>query len=184
MDPVLAQPIENIEQALHHFKVEIAGIRAGRANPALIENILIEAYGTKMKLVELGNISAPQPSLLTVQLWDGTILQTVLKGIMEANIGLNPSNDGTLIRLPIPPLTAERRAEFIKILTHKAEEAKVSIRQIRQDYRNEWKKLSDDGKIAEDEFFRREKLLQELVDKQIVEVDALTKAKEAELTQI
>lgn len=184
MDPVLTDPNTKIEQALHHFKVEIAGIRAGRANPALIENIPIEAYGGKMKLIEVGNISAPQPSLLTVQLWDASILQSVLKGIMEANLGLNPSNDGTLIRLPIPPLTAERREEFIKILHQKMEVARVAVRQIRQDFRNLWKKESEDGKISEDEFQRREKLLQELIDKKIMEVEDLGKAKQEELSQI
>ena len=117
MDPVLTEPNEKIEAVLHHFKMEMAGIRAGRANPALIENILIEAYGSKMKLNEVGNISAPQPSLLTVSVWDAAILNNVIKGIQEANIGLNPSNEGTLVRLPIPPLTAERREEFIKILS-------------------------------------------------------------------
>src|SRR3989338_1783835 len=143
MDPVLTDPNNKIEENLHHFKVAIAGIRAGRANPAFIENILVDAYGGKMKLMEVGNISAPQPSLLTVQLWDESILQSVLKGIMEANLGLNPSNDGTLVRLPIPPLTAERREEFIKILHKKMEEAKVAIRQIRQDFRNNWKTESE-----------------------------------------
>lgn len=184
MEPFLTAPGEKIEQALHHFKIEIAGIRAGRANPGLIENIPIEVYGGRMKLIELGNISAPQPSLLTVQLWDATILQSVLKGIQEANLGLNPSNDGTLIRLPFPPLTAERREEFIKILSHKVEEARVAIRQIRQDFRNTWKKESEDGIISEDEFIRREKLLQDLVDKKIVEVEDLGKTKQEELTQI
>src|SRR3989338_8038303 len=180
MDPVLTGTAEKIDAALHHFKVEIAGIRAGRANPALIENIPIEAYGTRMKLVEVGNISAPQSSLLTVQVWDASILQSVLKGIMEANLGLNPSNDGTLVRLPIPSLTAERREEFIKILHKKTEEAKVAIRQIRQDFRNEWKKQSEDGQISEDEFQRREKLLQELIDKQVLVVEDLGKAKQEE----
>lgn len=184
MDLFLSPVSEKIENILHHFKMDVAGIRAGRANPALIENILIEAYGGRMKLMEVGNISAPQPSLLTVQLWDVSILQSVLKGIQDANLGLNPSNDGSLIRLPIPPLTAERRAEFIKILHQKMEEGKVAIRQVRQDFRNEWKKQSEDGVISEDEFNRREKLLQELVDKKIVEVEMLGKAKEEELMQI
>lgn len=184
MDPVLTEPNQKLEQTLHHFKMEIAGIRAGRANPALVENVFVEAYGGKMKLNEVGNISAPQPTLLTVQVWDGSILDTVIKAIQEANLGLNPSNEGNLIRLPIPPLTAERRAEFIKLLHQKMEEAKVSIRQTRQDFRNEWKKQSDDGQFGEDEFFRREKLLQEVVDKKMAEIDDLGKAKEGELTQI
>ena len=184
MDPVLTQPNEKIDAAVHHFKMEIAGIRAGRANPALIENILVEVYGSKMKLVELGNISAPQPTLLTVQVWDASILDKVIKAIQEANLGLNPSNEGTLIRLPIPPLTAERREEFIKLLHQKIEEARVEIRQIRHDFRNEWKKLEESGEYGEDEFFRREKMLQELVDKKILEVESLGKQKEEELTQI
>lgn len=184
MDLALTQPNQNIDVAIHHFKVDIAGIRAGRANPGLIENIPVEVYGTKMKLMEVGNISAPQPSLLTVQIWDASVLQNVLKGIQDANLGLNPSSDGTLIRLPIPPLTAERREEFIKILHHKMEEAKVAIRQIRQDFRNDWKKQSEDGQFGEDEFLRREKLLQELIDKKSLEVEELGKTKQEELTQI
>lgn len=184
MDPVLTQPNEKIEAALHHFKMEIAGIRAGRANPSLIENIPVEVYGTKMKLMELGNISAPQPTLLTVQVWDASILQNVIKAMQEANLGLNPSNEGALIRLPIPSLTSERREEFIKLLHQKTEQARVEIRQVRQDFRNEWKKTQEEGKFGEDEFFRREKLLQELVDKKMTEVDDLGKGKEEELQQI
>ena len=184
MDPVLTVPNEKIENLLHHFKVEIAGIRAGRANPGLIENIPVEAYGGRMKLIELGNISVPQSSLLTVQVWDASVLQNVIKAIQEANLGLNPSNEGTLIRLPIPPLTAQRREEFIKILHTKMEETRVGIRQVRQDFRQEWKKESEDGAMSEDEFNRREKLLQELVNKKIVEIEDLGKAKTEELTQI
>lgn len=184
MDPVLAGPSEKIENTIHHFKVELAGIRAGRANPSLIENIPVLAYGSQMKLNEVGNISAPQPSLLTVQVWDASILDNVIKAIQQANLGLNPSNEGSLIRLPIPPLTAERREEFIKIVHQKVEEAHVAIRQIRQDSRNEWKKASDDGQFGEDEFFRREKILQELIDKKIAEIESLGKVKKEELTQI
>ncbi len=99
-------------------------------------------------------------------------------------MGLNPSNEGSLIRLPIPPLTAERREEFIKLLHQKKEEVSVVIRQIRQDFRNVWKKLQEEGKFGEDEFFRREKILQELIDKKISEVEQLSKVKEEELTQI
>lgn len=184
MDPILAEPSQKIEDAMHHFKMEIAGIRAGRANPALVENIPVEAYGGKMKLNEVGNISAPQPTLLTVQVWDASILDNVIKAIQEANLGLNPSNEGTLIRLPIPPLTAERREEFIKLLHQKIEQARVEIRQIRHDFRNAWKEKQETGEFGEDEFFRRERLLQELVDKKILEAETLGKVKEEELTQI
>lgn len=184
MDSILTEPNTKIDAVLNHFKMEVAGIRAGRANPSLIENIPVEVYGSRMKLMEVGNISAPQPTLLTIQVWDVSILDKVIKSIQEANLGLNPSNEGTLIRLPIPPLTAERREEFIKLLHKKVEEAHVSIRQIRQDFRNEWKKESDAGSFGEDEFFRREKILQELIDKKIAEIGGLAKVKEEELTQI
>lgn len=184
MDPVITPVSEKIEAAMHHFKTEIAGIRAGRGNPAMIENIPVEAYGSRMKLLEVGNIFAPQPSLLTVQVWDISILQNVIKAIQEANLGLNPSNDGNLIRLPIPALTEERRQEFIKILHQKMEEARVSIRQIRQDFRNVWKSAQEGGDFGEDEFFRREKILQEIIDKKMIEIEELGKAKEQELMQI
>src|SRR3989338_7255297 len=130
MDPVINEAVQKIETALHHFKVEIAGIRAGRANPSLIENVPVQAYGNQMKMIEVGNISAPQPTLLTIQVWDASILQNVIKAIQEANLGLNPSNEGTLIRLSIPQLTAERREEFIKILHTKMEDVKVVIRNV------------------------------------------------------
>ncbi|MBU1000334.1 ribosome recycling factor [Patescibacteria group bacterium] len=184
MDPVLNDVNVKIDAVVHHLKVEIAGIRAGRANPALVENIPIEAYGTKMKLNEIGNISVPSHNLLTIQVWDAAILNDVIKGIQEANIGLNPSNEGTLIRLSIPPLTGERREEFIKLLHQKQEEAHVSIRQIRQDFRNEWKKLQEESQFGEDEFFRREKILKELIDKKIAEIERLGKLKEEELKEI
>lgn len=184
MDPVLQEPNQKIENTLQHFQLEIASIRAGRANPSLIENIPVEAYGGKMKLVEVGNISAPQPTLLTVQVWDASALDKVIKAIQEANLGLNPSNEGTLIRLPIPPLTAERREEFIKLLHQKMESARVAIRQARQESREIWEKQKESGEIGEDELFRREKILQELIDKKTADLESLGKKKEEELTQI
>lgn len=184
MDPSLTESNKKLEAALHHFKQELAGIRAGRANPSLIENIPVDVYGGRMKLIEVGNISAPQPSLLTVQIWDVSILQNVIKAIQQANLGLNPSNEGTLIRLPIPPLTAERREEFTKLLHQKMEESRVQIRQVRQEERNIWKGKIDTGEFGEDELFRREKLLQEMIDKHMIEIENLGKVKEEELLQI
>lgn len=184
MDPILNDPNKKIEAALEHFKGELAGIRAGRANPALVENISVEAYGSKMKLMEVGTISAPQPTLLTIQVWDAGLTENVIKAIQEANLGLNPASDGQLVRLPLPPLTEERREEFVKLVHQKIENARVEIRQIRQDFRNVWMKNKDSGEFGEDEFFRREKLLQESVDKSIVQVEETGKAKEQELMEI
>ena len=184
MDPVLTEPNQKIQNTLDHLKMELSGIRAGRASPSLVENIPVDAYGAKMKLMELGTISAPQPTLLTIQVWDISLVEKAVKAIQEANLGLNPSNEGNLIRLPIPVLTQERREEFVKLTHQKLEEAKVTLRQTRQESRNSWMKEKDAGTISEDEFFRREKILQELIDKKIVEAEELAKVKERELLEI
>lgn len=184
MDPILTEANQKIEAALNHFQMEIAGIRAGRANPSLIENIQVEAYGGRMKLIEVGNIAAPQPTLLTIQVWDASVLPNVIKAIQESNLGINPAAEGMLVRLPIPTLTQERRAEFIKLLHQKMEETKVEIRQIRGEIRGGWQQQKEEGTISEDELFRREKLLQELIDKKTEEIEELEKKKEIELTQI
>lgn len=184
MDQVLISVNDKIHATLEHLKQELSGIRAGRANPSLIENIPVSAYGSTMKLMEVGTIGAPQPSLLTIQVWDMSLIDSVIKAIQESSLGLNPASDGQLIRLPIPALTQERREEFIKVTHQKAEEARIAIRQIRQDARQEWQKQQEDGEFGEDELERREKLLQDLVDKKGEEISQLSKAKEEELIQI
>src|SRR5579884_2992578 len=165
MDPVLQEANQKIDATLIHFQRELSSIRAGRANPSLLEDIPVNAYGSKMKMMEVGTISAHQPSLLTIQIWDATIVHDVLKALQEANLGLNPSTEGNVIRLPIPPLSEERREEFIKLAHQKAEAAKIAIRQIRGDERDKWKKSEEAGEFGEDELDRREKLLQDLIDK-------------------
>lgn len=184
MDPNLAEVNQKIENALAHLQKELAGIRAGRANPSLVEEIPVSVYGTKMKLMEVGTISAPQPSLLTIQVWDLSVVKDVEIAILEANLGLNPSVDGQIIRLPIPPLTQERREEFVKLSHKKGEDVRVEIRQIRGDRRQSWGKEKDEGIIGEDELIRREKILQVLIDKAVVAVDEQVKAKEEELSRV
>lgn len=184
MEPVLAEANQKIQAALEHLKRELSSIRAGRANPSLVENVQVNVYGSRMKLIEVGNISAPQPNLLTIQVWDASVVNDIVKALQEANLGLNPAVEGQLIRLPIPPLTAERREEFIKLAHQKMEQAKIEIRQIRQDIREEWKKAGDDGEFGEDEFERRSKILQELIEKSSSEIEEIGKAKEEELGQV
>ncbi len=184
MDPNLADASLKIEDALNSLKRELSSIRAGRANPTLIENIPVNVYGGQMKLMEVGTIAAPAPSLLTVSVWDVSIITDIQKALLEANLGLNPSIDGQLIRLPIPPLTQERREEFVKLSHQKGENAKIEIRHVRAIMRGDWVKLKESAQIGEDEFFRREKLLQDLVDKQISQVDELVRVKEEELTTL
>ena len=184
MELFLIEANNRIQAALDHLKRELAGIRAGRANPTLIEDVPVSVYGSRMKLVELGTISAPQPTLLTVTVWDAGVVRDVVKALQEANLGLNPAAEGQTIRLPIPPLTTERREEFIKLAHQKQEEAKVEIRQIRQEMREAWEKEKGKGEFGEDEFDRRSKLLQDLVNKAGVEIEELGKAKEEELSQV
>lgn len=184
MDPILTEANQKIQGALQHLKREFSSIRAGRANPTLIEDIPVMVYGSRMKLVEVGTISSPQPTLLTIQVWDAGVVKDVVKAIQEANIGLNPAAEGQIVRLPIPPLTEERREEFIKLAHVRMEEAKVEIRQIRQDIRAGWERAQENGEFGEDEFDRRSKFLQGLVDSAGEEVEELGKKKEEELRQV
>lgn len=184
MDQVLQEANQKIQAALDYLRRELSSIRAGRANPTLIENVPVSVYGSKMRLVEVGTIAAPQPSLLTVSVWDASVVVDVVKALQEANLGLNPSYEGQLIRLPIPPLTAERREEFIKLTHQKMEQTKIEIRQIRQEIRETWEKEMDEGKFGEDEFVRRSKILQDLIDRNSSLVEELVKTKEEELIQV
>ena len=184
MDPELIQFATKIQDALDHLKKELSSIRAGRANPSLLEEIPINAYGAQMKLMEVGTISTPQFSLLTVQVWDPGLVKDVEKAIMSAGLGLNPSTEGQTVRVPIPPLTEERRREFVKIAHVKGEEAKISIRQHRQEQKDEWVAEKNAGTIGEDELERCEKLMQEVVEKANTEVETLVKQKEADLMQV
>ncbi len=184
MDPNLTEANTRIDNALKHLQRELSNIRAGRANPSLVEDVPVMAYGARMKMMEVGTISAPQPSLLTITVWDPAVIKDVEKAILEANLGLNPSIDGQTVRLPIPQLTEERREEFVKLAHQKGEAARVDIRQIRADFRDNWKKEEEKGEIGEDELHRRDKLLQDLIDKSVSTVDEYIKAKEDELMQI
>ncbi len=184
MDPVLIAVNQEVDNALQHLQKELSSIRAGRANPSLIEELAVMAYGTRMKLMEVGTIGAPQPALLTIQVWDASLIKDVEKAILESNIGLTPAVDGTMIRLNLPPLTEERREEFIKLVYQKGEACKVKVRQVRQDNRSKWDSEKKSGVISEDELFRREKLLQDLIDKSISTIDEYVKAKEEDLKQI
>jgi ribosome recycling factor len=184
MDASVADANQKIQHALDYLRKELSGIRAGRANPQLLEEIPVQAYGTTMKMMEVGTIAAPQPTLLTVTAWDGSVIKDIEKAIRDANLGLNPAVDGTTIRVPIPPLTEERRQEFTKLARVRGEDCKVDIRKIRQEQRSDWDKDEDSGTIGEDEHTRLEKQLQDLIDKSTAMVDEMVKQKEQELMQI
>lgn len=175
---------QKMKRTVTVFNEELMGIRAGRANPTLLDKISIDYYGTDTPLKQLSSISAPEPRLLVIQPWDSKSIPEIEKAILKSDLGLNPSNDGKLIRLPIPQLTEERRKELTKIVGKNAENAKIAIRNIRRDSNDNLKKMEKNKEISEDELKQAEEEIQKITDKYIEEVDKLMEKKEAELMEI
>lgn len=172
-----------MEGALETLRKEFAGLRTGRATPALLEPIKVEVYGTEMPITQLGTIGAPEPRMLTVQVWDRSAVSAVEKAIREAGLGLNPASDGQLIRVPLPPLTAERRAELAKLAARYAESARVAIRSVRRDGMETLKKLEKEGEISQDLHRDWAEEVQKLTDAYVRKVDEALAAKEADIKQ-
>lgn len=172
-----------MDGALETLRKEFAGLRTGRATPALLEPIKVEVYGTEMPITQVGTIGAPEPRLLTVQVWDRSAVGAVEKAIREAGLGLNPAADGQLIRVPLPPLTAERRAELAKLAARYAEAARVAIRGVRRDGMEILKKLEKDGEIGQDLHRDWAEEVQKLTDAYVRKVDEALAAKEADIKQ-
>ena len=172
---------DKMKKSLASVTRQFSEVRGGRATPALVEHVTVAYYGTPTPLKQLAAITAPEPRLLVVQPWDGSLVQEIEKAILKSDLGINPAIDGKLLRLPLPPLTSERRAELTR-LTHKmAEEGRVAIRTIRRDANEAVKKLKGDKQISEDDAFKAQGDSQKLTDKYIAEIDAILKAKEQEL---
>jgi ribosome recycling factor len=170
--------------SLDHAKKEFTGLRTGRASTSLLENVVVDAYGSKMPLNQVGSVSVPEPRLLSVSVWDKGLAKSVEKAIRDANLGLNPMADGTLIRVPIPPLTAERRVELTKVAHKYAEHARVAIRNVRRDGNEALKKMEKDGDISQDDHRKYGEEIQKMTDQYIAKVDETLKTKEAEITQV
>ena len=162
---------------------EFSEIRTGRASPGLVEGLHIDYYGTPTLLKQLASISAPDAHIIVIQPWDVTAIVEIEKAIMKSNLGINPSNDGKLIRLSIPPLSKERRQELVKVVHKMSEEGRVSLRTIRREAKEALEKLEKDKVIAEDDKFRGIDELQKLVDKYIAKVEELLKSKEKEILE-
>lgn len=171
-----------MSETIEHLNAEFRKLRAGRANPDLVKDIKVSAYGSMMPLNQVANINVADSTLLTVQPWDKTLTPEVVKAIQSSGIGINPAVDGDLIRLPIPPLTQERRTEYVKMMKQKAEEAKISIRQKRKEFLDDLD-LEKEGS-SEDEIKRKEKDLQALIDSLNKEIDDMSQRKEDELMQV
>ena len=173
-----------MEGSLNSLKTEFMGLRAGRATTAMLEPIMVEAYGSKMPMNQVGNISVPEPRLLTVTVWDAGLTSSVEKAIRESDLGLNPMAEGTLIRVPIPDLSEERRKDMVKVAGRYAEAARVAVRNVRRDGIESARKLEKDSEISEDERHDLETDIQKLTDDHVKQIDDALSNKEKEITQI
>lgn len=173
-----------MEGSLSSLKTEFMGLRAGRANTGMLEPLMVDAYGSKMPINQVGNISAPEPRLLTVTVWDASMTAAVEKAIRESDLGLNPMAEGTLIRVPIPDLSEERRKDMVKVAGRYAESARVSVRNVRRDGIEAVRKLEKEGLIGEDERHGYEADVQKKTDFYVNAIDEALANKEKEITQV
>lgn len=174
----------HMEKALEAMRREFSGVRTGKASPALLDTVRVEAYGSKMSLNQVASVSAPEPRLLVVQPWDKGLVPVVEKAIRNAELGLNPANDGGLIRVPIPQLNEERRKEMVRMLHKLAEEGRIAVRHARQEANKALKQKQSDGEVSEDDARRQMDEVQKLTDEYIAKIDHLLKAKEEEVMEV
>jgi ribosome recycling factor len=174
----------HMQKAVDATKREFGGVRTGRATPALLERITVEYYGVPTPVNQVATVTAPDPRLLVVQPWDKNLVKEVERAILKSELGLMPSTDGTVIRLPIPSLTEERRRELVKVVRKHAEEGRISIRNIRRDHKDQLEQLEKGGKVSEDDSRRAVDELQKLTDRFIKEIDQLLSTKEAEIMEV
>jgi ribosome recycling factor len=183
-EKLLADAEERMKSALEHTRKEFSSIRTGRATTALLDTVHVEYYGAVTPLAQVASISAPEPRLLVVQPWDKSIVSAVSKAIQKADLGLNPTDDGTLVRVPIPSLTEERRKDMVKLVGKLAEEGRVHVRQMRRDANDELKKRLKDGSIPEDDEKRSEQEIQKLTDRYVHMIDEMLQKKTAEIMEV
>jgi ribosome recycling factor len=181
---VLRSADEKMHKAAEVTHDDLNTLRTGRASPAFVEKLMIDAYGTHTPLNQLASINVPEPRLLVIQPYDRSTIGAIEKAILASDLGVTPSNDGNVIRLPFPQLTEERRKELIKIAHHKAEEGRVAVRNVRRHSKEELERLQKDGKVSEDELRRAEKDLQRETDAHVAEIDKLLEHKEKELREV
>lgn len=172
---------EDFERVLDFLKGEVSQIRSGRATPALVEDVKVDAYGSKMRIKELANISIPDPKTILIQVWDKGIINSVEKAIQESHLGLNPVVDGQNIRLVVPPLIEERKKELLRLLHDKVEQARIKIRKIREEIWREVQDMEENGEIREDDKFKAKEDLQEMVDEFNEKIEEIKERKESEL---
>jgi|SRR6185503_15929539 len=184
IDQIIASHKEHFEKALDHFQHELSGVRTGRANPALLSTVQVDSYGAKMPLEHVASVTVSDAKTLTISPWDKSQLQAIEKGITAANLGLTPGNDGNVIRINLPPLNEERRKEMVKLVGQIAEQAKIGIRQAREECIKEIKRGKDDGKIGEDDLAKGQKKVQDMVDEYNKRIKEVADEKEKEVMTV
>ena len=182
--PSIKNAKEKMEDAFTAVSREFATVRTGKATPALLDTVRVDAYGSKMPINQLATVSSPDASLLVVQPFDPSLLADIERAIQVADLGFNPANDGTIIRIPVPPLNEERRKEYVKLLHQLAEDGRVSVRHARQESRDDLKKKMKDHEVADDEGHRQMDEVQKLTDQYIGQIDGLLEHKEEEVMQV
>ena len=180
----LADAEERMGKTAEALKRELATLRAGRANPSLLDKVEVEYYGVMTPLNQTSNVSAPDSRTIVVQPWDKSTLKAIEKAILSSDLGLNPNNDGTVVRISIPPLTEERRKELVRVVKKKGEEAKVAVRNIRRDLIEDLKKLEKNHEVSEDDLNRGLEEAQKVTEKGIKRLDEIIAAKEAEIMEV
>ena len=177
--------LENkMNTAVSHFEKELNSLRTSRANPSMLDNILVDAYGSKTPINQLGNISVQAASTITIQVWDSSLIKSIEDAISESNLGINPLTNGQLIRLPIPKLSEERRKEIIKIASGFAENSKVAIRNIRRDFIETSKNEKKDSNLSEDDLKRRLNEIQKITDNNIEKIDKILELKKTDILKV
>lgn len=184
LQQLLTETKDKMKAAVEHTKKEFSGLRAGRASPQLLEPIMVDAYGSLVPIIQVGNINIPEPRALSVQVWDKGLVKAVEKAIRESDLGLNPSADGQTVRVPVPQLTEERRKDMVKVAAKYAEEGRISIRGIRRHSLDALKKMEKDKLITEDDLSRQEKDIQKITDDHISQIDELLASKEKDILQV
>ncbi len=181
---ILDDASEKMDKALEHLRSELTTIRAGRASPAMLEHLKVDYYGTHTPLNQMASVGAPQPDLIVIQPWDTSAIGEIEKAIMSSNMGFNPSNDGGVIRIPVPPLSEERRRDLVKTARSRGEDAKIAVRNIRRHAKDEIKSTQQSENLPEDMRFEGEEELQQLTDRHTAKIDDYLDRKDAEIMEV
>ncbi len=184
IDDIRKDALERMNKSIESFKTELTKIRTGRAHPSLLDHVTVEYYGAEVPLSQAANISVEDARTLAITAWDSSMVKAIEKAIMTSDLGLNPSTAGNVLRVPMPPLTEERRRDLVKVVRELAENARVAVRNIRRDANNDLKELRKEKEISEDEERRGQEQIQKITDESVAKIDSLLKEKEQELMEV